>query len=66
MLAEMNRDKTHDLVQTKDREIKGEEWDWESVIEEDGSTREAFEPRGSRGLECHNDGEEKTAKRRQR
>ena len=61
-LAEMNRDKTHDLVQTKDREVKGEEWDWESVIEEDGSTREAFELRGSSRLECHNDGEENTGK----
>ena len=64
-MNETNRDKTHDLVQTKDREIKGEEWDWESVIEEDGSTREAFEPRESRGPECHNDGEE-NRKRRQR
>ena len=61
-LAEMNRDKTRDLVQEKDREFKWEEWDWESAIEEDGSTREAFEPRGSKGLECQKDGEEKTGK----
>ena len=61
-LAEMNRDKTHDLVQEKNSEVKWEEWDWESVMEEDGSTREAFEPRGSRGFDYHNDGEEKTGK----
>ena len=61
-LAEMNRDKTRDLVQEKDREFKQEEWDWESAIEEDGSTREAFEPRESKGRECQKDGEEKTGK----
>ena len=61
-LAEMNRVKTRDLVQEKDREFKWEEWDWESAIEEDGSTREAFEPRGSKGHECQKDGEEKTVK----
>ena len=59
-LVEMNRDKTRDWVQEKDREFKWEEWDWESVMEEDGSTREAFEPRGSKGLECQKDGEEKS------
>ena len=61
-LVEMNRDKTRDWVQEKDREFKWEEWDWESVIEEDGSTREAFEPRESKGLECQKDGEEKRGK----
>ena len=61
-LVEMNRDKTRDWIQEKDREFKWEEWDWESVIEGDGSTREAFEPRGSKGLECQIDGEEKTGK----
>ena len=30
-LAEMSRDKTQDLVQAKDREVKWEEWDWESA-----------------------------------
>ena len=29
---------------------------------EDGSTREAFEPRGSKGLECQQDGDRKTGK----
>ena len=56
-LAEMNRDKTRDLVQEKDREFKRE-----SAIEEDGSTREAFEPRVSKGLACQKDGEGKTGK----
>ena len=60
-LAEMNRDKTRDLVQEKDREFKRREWDWENVIE-DGSTREAFEPRGSEGFVCQKDGERKTGK----
>ena len=60
-LAEMNRDKTRDLVQEKDREFKRKEWDWENVME-DGSTREAFEPRGSKGIECQKDGERKTGK----
>ena len=50
-LVEMNRGKTRDSVQEKDMEFKWEEWDWESV-EEDGSTREAFEPRASKGLGC--------------
>ena len=60
-LAEMNRHKTRDLVQEKDREFKRKEWDWENVIE-DGSTREAFEPRGSEGFVCRKDGERKTGK----
>ena len=59
--AEMNREKAHDLVQGKDREIKRKEWDWENTTE-DGSTREAFEPRGSKGLECQQDGDRKTGK----
>ena len=49
--AEMNREKTHALVQEKDREIKRKEWDWEDMTE-DGSTREAFELMGSKGFEC--------------
>ena len=59
--AEMNREKAHDLVQGKDWEIKRKEWDWENTTE-DGSTREAFEPRGSKGLECQQDGDRKTGK----
>ena len=35
------------------------------MIEEDGSAREAFEPRGSKGLECQRDGEEEGGKERQ-
>ena len=30
-LVEMNRDKTSDSVQEKDRSFKWEEWDWESA-----------------------------------
>ena len=64
-LVEMNRDKTQDWAQEKDSEqFKWEEWDWESVVEEDGSAREAFEPRGSKGLECQRDGEEEDGKER--
>ena len=59
--AEMNREKAHDLVQGKDFEIKRKEWDWENTTE-DGSTREAFEPRGSKGIECQQDGDRKTGK----
>ena len=62
-LVEMNRGKTRDSVQEKDMEFKWEEWDWESV-EEDGSTREALEPRESKGLGCQKDGEEKRGKGR--
>ena len=51
-LVEMSRDKTRDGVQEKDSEFKWEEWDWESVVEEDGSAREAFGPRESKGLKC--------------
>ena len=64
-LVEMNRDKTQDWAQGKDSEFKWEEWDRESVVEEDGSAREAFEPRGSKGLECQRDGEEEGGKERQ-
>ena len=63
-LAEMNRDKTRDLVQDKDREFNRKEWDWESMIE-DGSTREAFEPRGAKGLGVKRCGKE-DRERRQR
>ena len=59
--AEMNREKTHALVQEKDREIKRKDWDWEDMTE-DGSTREAFELRGSKGFECQKDGDRKTGK----
>ena len=59
--AEMNREQTHELVQRKDWEIERKEWDWENTTE-DGSTREAFEPRGSKGLEGQQDGERKTGK----
>ena len=63
--VEINKDNTGVWVQKKDTEFKWEDWDWESVIEENGSTREAFEPRGSEGLEwsegleCQKDGEER-------
>ena len=62
-LVEMNREKILDWVYEKDSEFKWEEWDWESVVEEDGSTREAFDPRVSKGLECQ---KESTRGRRQR
>ena len=61
-LAEMNRDKTRDWVQERNREFNRGEWDWERTIEEEGSTREVCEPRGSKGFECQKDGEEKTGK----
>ena len=61
-LAEMNRDKTRDLVQERNREFNRGEWDWERTIEEEGSTREVYEPRRSKGFECQKDGEEKTGK----
>ena len=61
-LVEMNRDKTRDSVQEKDREFKWEEWDWDSEREGDGSTREVFEPRGSKGLECQKMGKRKEGK----
>ena len=59
--AELNREKTRTLVQERDREIKRKEWDWEDMTE-DGLTREAFEPRGSKGLESQKDGDRKTGK----
>ena len=58
--AEMNREKVQVLVQGKDWGIERRE-DWENVTE-DGSTREAFEPRGSEGFEGQQDGERKTEK----
>ena len=65
-LVEMNRDKTQDWAREKDSEqFKWEEWDSESMVEEDGSAREAFEPRGNKGLECQRDGEEEGNKERQ-
>ena len=59
--AEMNREKAHDLVQGKDWEIERKELEWENTTE-DGSTREAFEPRASKGLECQQDGTGKHGK----
>ena len=59
--AEMNREKARDLVQGKDWGIERREWDWENTTE-DGSTREAFEPRESEGFEGRQDGERKTGK----
>ena len=56
-LVEMNRDKTQHWAQEKDSEqFKWEEWDWESMVEEDGSAREAFEPRESKEFKCERDG----------
>ena len=59
--TEMNREKVQALVQGKDWGIEREEWDWENATE-DGSTREAFEPRGSEGFEGQQDRERKTGK----
>ena len=59
--AEMNREKVQHLVQEKDWGTERREWDRENVME-DGSTREAFEPRGSEGFEGQREGERKTGK----
>ena len=59
--VEKDREQAQDLVQRKDWGIERREWDWENTTEV-GSTREAFEPRGSKGLEGQQDGERKTGK----
>ena len=59
--VEKDREQAQDLVQRKDWGIERREWDWENTTEV-GSTREAFEPRGSKGLEGQQDRERKTGK----
>ena len=59
--AEMNREEGQGLAQGEDWGIERRE-DWENVME-DGSTREAFEPRGSEGFEGQQDGEMKNWER---
>ena len=59
--VEMNREKVQHLIQEKDRGTERREGDWEDAME-DGSTREAFEPRGSEGFEGQREGGRKTGK----
>ena len=58
---EMNREKVQQLIQERDWGTERREWDRKDVIK-DGSTREAFEPRGSEGFEGQREGERKTGK----
>ena len=52
-MAEINRDKSQDCVKKGESEqFRWEEWDWQSMAEEDGSATEAFEPRGSREMKA--------------
>ena len=59
--AEVNREKVQHLIQEKDWGTERTEWERKDEIE-DGSTREAFEPRGSEGFEGQWKGERKTGK----
>ena len=58
-LAEIHRDRSRDCVEKgEDEQFWWEAWDWESMVDEVGSAREAFEPRGSRELRRQEDGQE--------
>ena len=65
-LEEMNRDGSQDCGKKGESEqFRWEEWAWESMVEEDGSAREAFEPRGSRELKWQKDGQDEGGKEEQ-
>ena len=58
-VAEMHKDRSQDCVEKGEGEqFRWEEWDWESMADEDGSAREAFEPRGSRERRRQEDGQD--------
>ena len=55
--AEIHRDRSRDCVEKgEDGQFGWEEWDWESMVDEVGAAREAFEPRESREFRRQNDG----------
>ena len=57
--AEIQRDRSRDCVEKgEDEQFRWEEWDWEIMVDEVGSAREAFEPRGSRELRRQEDGQD--------
>ena len=64
--AEIHRDRCRDCVEKEeDGQFQWEEWDWESMVDEVGSAREAFEPRGSKVLRRQDDGQDEGGKRQE-
>ena len=62
--AEIHRDRSRDCVEKgEDEQFRWEEWDWEVMVDEVGSAREAFEPRGSREVRRQNDGQDEGGNR---
>ena len=63
---EFHRENDRDCVEKEeDGQFRWEEWDWESRVDEVGSARGAFGPRGREDVRRHDDGQDKGGRRRE-